>query len=284
MHRHLLHNDAIRDTAEHLLSPGQVGLLNGWGVFSTLRVVDGALFAYPRHFARMARDAKLLHVPFPDSPDWLESRLLRLVAANEAWNSTLRVTVVRNKGGMFEGPGIERDFDLIAFTKDLRDWGTSARLAVAPQARHATHAFAGTKMLSWSFNLVMLEQAAARGYDEVVLLNERGEVSECTSANLFATFGGEVATPPLDSGCLPGITRAVLLEEIRVPGLRFAERALTMGDLERADRVFMTSSTRNVLPVDEIEGVSLNRRGDAVQRLADAFEERLRSYAPVPSV
>jgi branched-chain amino acid aminotransferase len=228
----------------------------------------------------MARDAKLLHVPFPDSPDWLEERLLRLVAANEAWNSTLRVAVVRNKGGMFEGPAIEHDFDLIAFTKELRDWGTSARLAVAPQARHATHPFAGTKMLSWSFNLVMLEQANASGWDEVALLNERGEVSECTSANLFAVFGDEVATPPLDSGCLPGITRAILLEEIRVPGLRFSERALTMGDLERADRVFMTSSTRNVLPVDEIEGLSLSRRGDAVQRLADAFEERLRSYAP----
>ena len=65
MHRHLLHNGEIRETVELCLSPGQIGLLNGWGVFSTLRVVDGVLFAFERHFDRMRRDAELLRVPFP---------------------------------------------------------------------------------------------------------------------------------------------------------------------------------------------------------------------------
>ena len=274
MHRYLLHNDAIRDTADHLLTPGQVGLLNGWGVFSTLRVFEGSLFAYPRHWARMKRDAELLHVPFPDSSDWLQERLLKLVAANNAQNSTLRVAVVRNKGGMFEGPGIATDFDLIAFTKDLKDWGTAARLALAPKTRHADHVFAGTKMLSWSFNLVLLEQANQRGYDEVVLLNERGEVSECTSANLFAVFGNQVVTPPLSSGCLPGITRALLLEEIRLPGITVEESILMPGDLQKADEVFMTSSTRDLLKVAEIEGLALRpaEASNGVQaRLLDAF-------------
>lgn len=274
MHRFLLHNDDIRDTTEHLLTPGQVGLLNGWGVFSTLRVFEGSLYAYPRHWARMKRDAELLHVPFPDSPEWLKERLLRLVAANDAQNSTLRVAVVRNKGGMFESPGIATEFDLIAFTKDLKDWGSGARLALAPKTRHADHVFAGTKMLSWSFNLVLLEQAMGRGYDEVVLLNERGEVSECTSANLFAVFGSRVVTPPLSSGCLPGVTRALLLEEIRVPGITVEEATLLPADLEKADEVFMTSSTRDLLPVAEIETLKLQPQSasQGVQaRLLSAF-------------
>src|SRR6266446_3478004 len=115
MHRLLLHNDEIRDTGDRIVSPGQVGLLNGWGVFSTLRVYDGVLFAWERHWARMQRDAARLRVPFPAQPEWLEARLQRLIEANQAWNSTLRVMIVRNRGGMWEGHS-DREFDTIALT------------------------------------------------------------------------------------------------------------------------------------------------------------------------
>src|ERR1700722_16943851 len=113
MHRFLLHNDEIRDTGEPILSPGQVGLMNGWGVFSTIRVQDGVMFAWERHWARMQRDAVRLRGPFPDTAGWLEERLYRLNEANRAANSTLRVVIVRNRGGMWEGPA-ERAFDTIA--------------------------------------------------------------------------------------------------------------------------------------------------------------------------
>ena len=91
---------------------------------------------------------------------------------------------------------------------------------MSANARHAACQFAGTKILSWAMNLTWLESAQARGFDEVILLNERGEVAECTSANIFIANGSQVWTPPLSSGCLPGITREVLLGEIRVPGIR----------------------------------------------------------------
>jgi branched-chain amino acid aminotransferase len=68
MHRFLLHNDDLCDAGERIVSPGQLGLLNGWGVFSTLRVYDGVMFAWERHFARMQRDAARLRVPFPEDP------------------------------------------------------------------------------------------------------------------------------------------------------------------------------------------------------------------------
>ena len=83
----------------------------------------------------------------------------------------------------------------------------------------------------------------------MVLLNERGEVAECTSANLFIANGGQVYTPPLGSGCLPGITREVLLGEIHVPGITVEEKTLLPADLESADEVFITSTTRDLLPV-----------------------------------
>src|SRR5579863_9898690 len=116
MHPLLLHNSEIRKAGEALLSPGQVGFLNGWGVFSTLRVCDGVLFAFERHYERMQRDAALVRVPFPFAAVELETALLSLVDANRAFNATLRVAVVRNRGGVFEAPEITREADLIAFT------------------------------------------------------------------------------------------------------------------------------------------------------------------------
>lgn len=265
MHRQILYNDEIRDSGDKTVSPGQVGFLNGWGVFSTLRVTDGVLFAYERHWARMTRDAKLMRVPFPEDPEWLRQRLLRLVEANQAANATLRVAVVRNHGGPYDS-GVERAFDLIGFTTDFVQWRDSVRLDLKPHARHAACEFAGTKVLSWSHNLTWNEQARERGFDEVVLLNERGEVSECTSANIFAVQRDQVLTPPLSSGCLPGITRALLLEEVRVPGLTIREQTLTPSDLEQASGVFITSSTRDILPVQEVHGLRLRQEAESVTR------------------
>src|SRR5271165_1385749 len=257
MHRFLLHNGQILDAHEKSVSAGQVGFLNGWGVFSTLRVADGVLFAFERHWERMQRDAAKVHVPFPKDQAQVKSQIHRLIEANSAWNATLRVMVVRNRGGMFEGPDLERDFDLLAFTKDLNPWGTSVRLAVKPNARHAANEFSGCKILSWSHNLTWYEEARQRGFDEVVLLNERGEVSECTSANIFAAVGGRVLTPPLISGCLPGVTRELLLNEIRVHGISVREQTILPEDLEEADEVFITSTTRDLLPVRLIEGLRI---------------------------
>lgn len=278
MHRYLLHNDEIRDTSAQDLSAGQVGLLNGWGVFSTIRVYDGVMFAWERHWDRMRIDAGRLRVPFPPDQDWLAQRLHRLMEANQAWNATLRVAVIRNRGGMFEGPGPMREYDVVAFTADVHRWGSSVKLGLIPNARHAASEFAGTKNLSWSDNLAWYERAHEQGLDEVVLLNERGEVAECTSANIFAAQGGQVWTPPIDSGCLPGVTRALLLEKIRVPGLRVAEKTLLPADLEAADEIFITSTTRELLPVVSVQGLSIQTGSSAREPLQRAFGAYVESY------
>src|SRR5438046_1892181 len=98
MHRFLLHNGKIRETSEALVSPGQTGYMNGWGVFSTVRLYRGALFAFPRHYARIKHDAALLRVPLPFSERELEELLLGLAEANRAMDATLRVCLIRNRG------------------------------------------------------------------------------------------------------------------------------------------------------------------------------------------
>ena len=278
MHRFLLHNDEIRDAGDRIVSPGQVGLLNGWGVFSTIRVYDGVLFAWERHWARMQRDAVRLRVPFPESPEWLEHGLQRLIDANQAFNATLRVVVVRNRGGMWEGPAESREFDVIAFTADVNPWGESVRLGMVPNARHAASEFAGVKYLSWSQNLTWYERAHEQGLDEVILLNERGEVSECTSANVFAVQGSRVWTPPLSAGCLPGITRTILLEEIHESGIEIGQKTLLPKDLEDADEVFISSTTRELMPVISIQGLKLRSGRSMTDRLQSAFAQYVQRY------
>jgi branched-chain amino acid aminotransferase len=287
LHRFVLHNDQIREASEPALAPCQVGLLSGWGVFSTLRVADGVPFAFERHWARLTRDAAALHVPLPPDPETVRRKLLELIEANGARQSTLRLVIVRNRGGMWEGAAPARPSDLIALTAHSKEWAPAVKLAYQAQARHAGNEFAGAKTLSWAMNLTWLESAQSRGFDEVILLNEHGAIAECTSANIFVADAGEVWTPPLTAGCLPGITREILLGEIHIPGIHIAEKTLRPADLESAEEIFITSTTRNLLPVVQIEAKKVGRSDRIRAALDKAFADFVRRYtaahAPTPA-
>ena len=278
MHRFVLHNGDIQESSSKLLAPGQVGLLAGWGVFSTIRVIDGVLFAFERHWARMSKDAAALRVELPPDPQAVHRNLIELIEANRASDATLRLVVVRNTGGIWQGPGSGGASDLIALTAAVKEWGSGVRLCYTPRARYAVGEFAGAKILSWGANLTWLERAQSRGFDETILLNERDEIAECTSANIFAAQGDRVWTPPLSSGCLPGVTRELLLHEIHPPGYTIAEKVLSPADLESAAEVFITSTTRNLLPVVEIEGRTMPHSGSAYAALQKAFDAYVTEY------
>ncbi len=276
--RFILHNGTILEASSPLFSAGQVGLLSGWGVFTTMRVVEGVPFAFERHWARLARDAAALHVAMPAEAEPVRRKLAELIEANHADRATLRLVILRNGGSLWEGPSLGRATDVIGLTAQPKVWGDSARLTYVPHARYAASMFAGAKILSWAMNLTWYESAQARGFDEALLLNERGEVAECTSANIFIAQGNDVWTPPLSAGCLPGITREVLLGETLVPGIRVRERTLRPADLESANEVFITSTTRNLLPVRQIEERELGRSGRVWEGLETAFEEYVARY------
>jgi branched-chain amino acid aminotransferase len=227
----------------------------------------------------MRRDAGLMHVPFTVSSELLHKSLASLIEANHAFNATLRVAVVRNKGGLFESPQIESDADIIAFTADLANWGSGVHLNYIPNGRHGASPFSGVKITSWAQNLTWNEKAHQDGYDEVLLLNEHGQVSECTSANVFIVRGNEVLTPPLaSSGCLPGVTRAILLEEIRLPGFSIREEAITPDQLEAADGVFISSTTRDILAVLSVDRRPLKQAPETLSRLLEALRAYRSAY------
>jgi branched-chain amino acid aminotransferase len=220
-----------------------------------------------------------MNVPFAISADSLHSSLASLIDANHAFNATLRVAVVRNKGGLFESPQIACDADTIAFTADLANWGIGVHLKYVPNGRHGASPFAGLKVTSWAQNLTWNEKAHQEGYDEVLLLNEHGHVSECTSANVFVVRGRDVLTPPVaGSGCLPGVTRALLLEEIRIADLNIREEQITPAQLEDSDGVFITSTTRDLLPVLTVDRRPMQQAGETLHRLLEAFRGYRSAY------
>jgi branched-chain amino acid aminotransferase len=135
------------------------------------------------------------------------------------------------------------------------------------------------KVTSWLNNVWSLHEAQQAGFDEVVLLNERGEVAECTAANIFCARGGTVLTPPLTSGCLAGITRSVMLEVGPKTGIAIEEHVLFPDDLYSAEEVFISSTNRNLVAVGEIAGRAVGKGPRILmKRLDDAFAGYARAY------
>jgi branched-chain amino acid aminotransferase len=165
------------------------------------------------------------------------------------------------------------------FSGDRPKRAGPADLTLRPHGRHAAHPLCNVKVISWLHNVWTVEQAHQQGFEEALLLNERNEVAECTAANVFSVRGGAVATPPLESGCLPGVTREVLLELGPRNGLPIGEATLTMDDLGAADEIFITSTTREVQPIRRIDDLRMPQApGPVTERLAGLFSDYVATY------
>ena len=258
---------------------GQSGLLCGWGLFTTIRVFEGVPFAYEKHWNRLERDVEVTRCPFPFQMEETRVHVHEVLRANQVREGCVRIYVVNNQPGHWRSSEELPKADLMICSADLPNYRDRVRLALRPQGRHAASPLANAKVISWLANVWSLQEAQNAGFDEVVLLNERGEVAECTAANIFCVQNGAVATPPLSSGCLPGVTREVLLEIGAQAGIRVQERTLFPKDLQEAEEVFISSTNRNVLPVSEIDGHELPPdRGPVTQKLERILAKYIRVY------
>ncbi len=289
IHRYVFHNDHLLPIEKVRLSPGQAGLLSGWGLFTTLRIYEGEAFAFERHWRRLEKDAARTHVPFAFDAAKVRVHLRELLRANGLREGTARIYVLYNKVGFWQSDEPLPQVDLLLYTAGLPAYREPARLALREHGRHAASPLAGVKVTSWLNNVWNLAEAQQRGFDEVVLLNERGEVAECTAANIFCVRGGKVLTPPLTSGCLEGVTRGILLEIAAEAEVPIVEQTLRPEDLFSADEVFVSSTNRSLLAVGEIEGHQIaSAPGPITQRLERAFAAYMVDYvarrtAPAPT-
>jgi len=285
IHRYIFHNDRLLPIEQVRLSPGQAGLLNGYGLFTTLRVFSGEPFAFERHWRRLEKDAERVHLRMPQTADAVRTHLAEVIRANEVREGTARIYLVNNTIGFWRSDEPAPDVDLILYTAGLPPYREPVRLTLRPNGRFAASPICSVKTTAWLNNVWNLGEAQKAGFDEVVLLNERGEVAECTAANVFAVAGGRVLTPPLSSGCLEGVTRGVLLEIAPRLGIPMEERALTPADLRRADEMFISSTNRNLLGVGTLEEHTFaGAPGPITRRLEEAFATYVADYIARQSV
>lgn len=275
IHRYIFHNETLLPVEKVRLSPGQAGLLCGWGLFTTLRISRGEAFAYERHWRRLEKDAAIVGLPMPYSAAKVRVHLHEVIRANTVTDGCARIYLVYNKVGFWQSEETQPTVDLMIYTAPLPEYRQPVRLALREHGRHAASALAGVKTISWLPNVWSVAEAHGQGFDEVVLLNERGEVAECTAANIFTVKNGKIYTPPLSSGCLEGVTRGILSEIAPEAGVSVIEQALRPEDLYEAEEVFLSSTNRNLLAVGEIAG---RRVAAAPGPLTRKLDELLEAY------
>ena len=279
IHRHVFHNEILSPIEKVRLSPGQVGFICGWGLFTTIRISRGEAFAYERHWRRLEKDAALIRLPMSYTAAKVRVHLHEVIRANNVVEGCARIYLVFNQVGFWRSDERQPPVDLIIYSAPLPEYREPVRLGLRAHGRHAAAPLAGVKSISWLPNVWAVAEAQKEGFDEVVLLNERGEVAECTAANIFAVKNGKVYTPPLNSGCLEGVTRGILSEIAPEAGVHVVEQALRPDDLYSADEVFISSTNRNIIGVGEIAGHKITAApGPITHQIEELFVAHVTDY------
>ena len=244
------------------------GFTVGDGVFETMLARDGQAFALTRHLRRLTRSATGLGMVPPSEVD-LRAAVGEVLAAGDVGRvGRLRITVTSGVGPLGSGRG-DAPPTVVVLLSEARPWPGTTSLVTVPWPRNERSAVAGLKTTSYAENVIALEWAHERGASEALLLNTAGYVCEGTGSNVFAVIDGQVVTPPLASGCLAGVTRELVLE-----WCGGVEIDVTPEDLRRASEVFVTSSTRDVHPVDRLDAVAYLAPGPVTQEFAAEFARR----------
>lgn len=257
-------NGRLLPAAEARLSPLDRGFLLGEGTFETLRAYDGRPFAIARHWERLRASCDVLGLETP-AQDVFRTALEEVLAACGMTNARLRFTCTKGDGSAAT---------TLATAAALPVRNRTSSVVLVPWPRNERSPLTAAKSISYGENLVALAHAQQRGADEGVFLNTRGELCEGTGSNMFVVRNGVLMTPPLSSGCLPGVTRALVLELARNEGIPATETVLQPEALSSSDEAFLTSSTREVQPIALVDGKTISApTGGVCARLAQLFHQ-----------
>jgi branched-chain amino acid aminotransferase len=242
----------------------------GDAAFETLKVEDGRPFAMTRHLHRLDRTLAGLGLHPADHDVIAEGVGAVLGAGPEVAFGRLRYTVTGGAGPLGSDRGDSPMRYIVTLGEVARPPATGT-LATVPWVRNERAATAGLKTTSYADNVIALAFAKERGAIEAIFANTRDELCEATGSNVFVVRDGIVLTPHLDSGCLAGITRELAIEWATGAGVPVREEAIPMAAVADVDEVFITSSTKDVLPVSGWDGRSLDTPGPMTRAVMDAW-------------
>jgi branched-chain amino acid aminotransferase len=238
------------------------GLVVGDGVFETIKVANGAPFAMTRHLARLRKSALGLGLPEPDIEQIRGGAMAVIAASGGPPLARLRVTVTGGKSPLGSERGTDPVTAIVAMAEQPAP-APAVDVVTVPWPRNERGALSGLKTTSYGENVRALAYAAERGGSEAIFANTVGQLCEGTGTNVFVVVGGRLLTPPLSSGCLAGVTRALVIEWAGAE-----EETLPADALGAADEAFLSGTTRDVQPIAKVDGKPLAAAPGAVTRKA----------------
>lgn len=278
MHPHIIHNNRLVEAAKDRLSSITPATLYGRGVFTTLAIYNRQPFLYASHWARLMEHAARAGVDRSELEEAsVRSLLLKLIEANKVKDGRARITLLATKEyGVWKVKGLgARKTDLLIMTGEPH--ATSAdglALTVSPFRVNTLSPLAGIKSVNYLEHILAWEEARARGFDEAVALNERGEVVSATIANIFWVTDGTIHTPALATGALAGTTRARVMELASELSIPHVEGVYDLSDLGDADEIFLTSAGQGVSIVTTFDFHRYTVAvGSVALRLHEAFRQ-----------
>ena len=249
-------NGKLADENDAAISPLDYGLLYGYGLFETMRAEKGRVFRLNRHIARLRAAAKTIDIPMPWSDDELGKMVEETIQANRLDDAYIRLTVTRGVGE----PRLDFSDDakptiIIVARKLPPDKTAATKLAVSKGfSAYSKDVRTGIKSTNYLVSALAKAEAKELKVDDVILLNENGRVTECSTANIFLVSKGKLITPSIESGILPGITREAVIELARKLNIAVEEREVLPSELASSQEIFKTSSIAGIVPVTEVDG------------------------------
>lgn len=243
------------------------GLTVGDGVFEAVKVVNGMPFALSRHLRRLADSARGLGLPAVDEQE-IRRGVAAVLEGNPLSLGRLRITCTAGRSPLGSGRG-HSEPTVIVVADAMTARVSPTQVVTVPWPRNERGALAGLKTTSYAENVVALAYAAERGASEALFPNTVGNLCEGTGSNVFYVVAGELRTPTLESGCLAGISRALLLEW---HGAREVDEQVEI--LEAAEEIFLVSTTRDVQPVDRCDDRELTAPGPVTAECMKIWAER----------
>lgn len=248
---HFWVNDELVPVTHAKVSVLDHGFTVADGVFETLLVLDGEVFARDLHLRRLAKSAAGLGIALPETTK-LNSAIDQVLSAHKAMDfGRLRITVTSGSGPL----GSDRtnaEPTLVVSISAQDKWPDSTSALLVPWTRNEDSPLAGLKTTSYAENAYALEAAKSRGFSEALFCDTSKRLSEGTGSNVFLVSDGVVITPSDASGLLRGVTRDLVIKWARESGIEIEERDVSPGELWDAQELFLTSSTRDVQPITQL--------------------------------